>query len=51
MDYLPKLNQLLTDIDLVEDLIKIAAIDQNMSLLTAKELIRLIKEAKDRALN
>jgi hypothetical protein len=49
-DYLPKLNQLLSDIDFLEDFIKICAIDQEINMLAAKEMLRLIKDAKDRAL-
>lgn len=50
MDYLPKLNQLLTDIDNIEDFIKLSGIDGKIDMQACREILRLIKEAKDRAL-
>jgi len=46
-----KLNQLLTDIDNLEDFIKVSAVDSRINEQTANEILRLIKEMKDRALN
>jgi len=45
-----QLLQLLTDIDNLEDFIKISAIDNKINSQTASELLRIIKEAKTRAL-
>lgn len=50
MDYLPKLNQLLSDVDLIEDFVKISFIDNKISEQAAAELLRLIKDAKNKAL-
>jgi len=46
-----KLNQLLTDIDNLEDFIKLEAVDMKINEQTANEIIRLISEMKNRALN
>ena len=46
-----KLLQLINDIDNLEDFIKISALDYKIDNQTAKEILRLIKEAKTQALN
>lgn len=48
---LPKLMQLLTDIDNMEDFLKISAVDGKIDKDCAREILRLIQEMKDRALN
>lgn len=45
-----KLLQLLTDIDNLEDFIKISAVDGKIDKQCANEILRLIKEAKTLAL-
>ena len=45
-----KLNQLLNDIDNLEDFIKVEAVDSRITEQTAREILRLISEMKDRAL-
>lgn len=45
-----KLLQLLSDIDFMEDFIKVSAIDNKINNQTANEIIRLIIEMKTRAL-
>lgn len=50
MKYLAQLNQLLTDIDNIEDFLKILALDGNIDMDCAKEILRMIQEAKNRAL-
>jgi len=45
-----KLMQLLTDIDNLEDFIKITAIDKKIEEQTAREILRLISEMKTSAL-
>lgn len=45
-----KLLQLLTDVDNLEDFIKVSAVDGKIDNQCANEILRLIKEAKDRAL-
>lgn len=45
-----KLLQLLTDIDSLEDFLKLSAFDGKIDKQTANELLRLIKEMKSRAL-
>lgn len=42
--------QLLNDVDFLEDFIKVSAGDKKIDAQTAKELLRLIKEMKSRAL-
>lgn len=50
MNDFQKLNQLLTDIDSIEDFIKLSAIDFKIDKQTGNELLRMISEAKNRAL-
>lgn len=45
-----KLLQLLSDIDNVEDFIKLSGIDGKIEQQTCNEILRLIQEAKNRAL-
>lgn len=44
-----KLLQLLTDVDNLEDFIKISAVDGKIDKQCANELLRLIKDAKNLA--
>jgi hypothetical protein len=46
-----KLLQLLTEIDTLEDFIKICYADMKLDQQTAKEILRLISEMRTRALN
>lgn len=46
-----KLMQLLTDIDNMEDFIKISIVDFKIDNQTGREILRLISEMKTRALN
>jgi hypothetical protein len=45
-----KLNQLLSDIDFLEDFIKVSAVDFKIDEQTANEILRLTSEMKTRAL-
>lgn len=45
-----ELLQLLSDVDFLEDFIKVSAIDKKIDTQTANEILRLIKEMKTRAL-
>jgi hypothetical protein len=45
-----KLLQLLTDMELIKDMVKVHAIDRRISERESLELLRLIEEANDRAL-
>jgi hypothetical protein len=42
--------QLLNDIDNIEDFVKLSAFDYKMNEEVASEILRLIKQAKDRAI-
>ncbi len=46
-----KLNQLLTDVDNLEDFIKISTADYKIDQQTGNEILRILTEAKTRALN
>lgn len=48
-EYEQKLMQLISDIEFLEDFIKVVAVDK-IEIDTAKEILRLTKEAKERAL-
>jgi hypothetical protein len=45
-----KLIQLIDDVEFTEDFIKISAIDKKIDIQTANEILRLIREMKERAL-
>lgn len=49
--YIMKLSQLLSDVDTVRDMIKVFYIDSKINEREAQELLRLLDEATDRALN
>jgi predicted transcriptional regulator len=48
-EYEQKLMQLISDIEFLEDFIKVVAVDK-IEIDIAKEILRLTKEAKERAL-
>lgn len=45
-----KLLQLIDDVEFTEDFIKISAVDKKIDTQTANEILRLIREMKERAL-
>jgi hypothetical protein len=45
-----KLMQLIHDVEFMEDFIKVSAVDYKIDTQTANEILRLIREMKDRAL-
>ena len=45
-----KLMQLYNDIEFLEDFIKVSAVDNKIETRTANEILRLTREAKERAL-
>jgi hypothetical protein len=45
-----KLIQLIDDVEFTEDFIKISAVDKKIDTQTANEILRLIREMKERAL-
>lgn len=45
-----KLLQLINDVENIEDFIKSSAVDYKIDKQTANEILRLIKESKERAL-
>jgi len=45
-----KLMQLYSDVEWLEDFIKVSAADNKIDIRTANEILRMIREAKERAL-